>query len=109
MAVDRASLATEPFASPSLDLIGVVTKISMMEYVVRFRVSDARKAAILSSFTTGLRHGCGLLMVQGSPLADEEPDAPGKIGESGSPGADSRRPRRRHSGGRGAGGDQGLL
>jgi hypothetical protein len=38
-------------------LIGVVTKISMMEYVVQFRVSDARKAAILSSFTTGLRMG----------------------------------------------------
>ena len=38
-------------------LIGVVTKISMMEYVVQFKVSDARTAAVLASFTTGLRMG----------------------------------------------------
>jgi hypothetical protein len=35
----------------------VVTKIGMMEYVVQFRVTHGRKAAILSSFTTGLRMG----------------------------------------------------
>ena len=38
-------------------LIGVVTKISMMEYVVQVRVTDARKDATLASFTTGLRMG----------------------------------------------------
>jgi Protein of unknown function (DUF2380) len=38
-------------------LIGIVTKISMMEYVVQFRVSDVRKAAIISNLTTGLRMG----------------------------------------------------
>jgi len=38
-------------------LIGVVTKISMTEYVVRFRVSDARNGALVSSFTTNLRLG----------------------------------------------------
>jgi len=38
-------------------LIGVVTKISMMEYVVQFKVSDARTGAVISSFTTGLRMG----------------------------------------------------
>jgi hypothetical protein len=29
----------------------------MMEYVVQFRVSDVRKAAIISNLTTGLRMG----------------------------------------------------
>jgi Protein of unknown function (DUF2380) len=38
-------------------LIGVVTKISMTEYTVRFQVSDARKGVVISSFTTGLRMG----------------------------------------------------
>ena len=38
-------------------LIGVVTKISMTEYAVRFQVSDARKSAVISSFTTDLRMG----------------------------------------------------
>ena len=38
-------------------LIGVVTKISMAEYVVNFQVRDARKGAVISSFTTGLRMG----------------------------------------------------
>jgi hypothetical protein len=38
-------------------LIGVVTKISMMEYVVKFQVTDARKGELVSSFTTGLRMG----------------------------------------------------
>jgi hypothetical protein len=38
-------------------LIGVVTKISMTEYTVQFQVSDARKGAVISSFTTDLRMG----------------------------------------------------
>lgn len=38
-------------------LIGVVTKISMTEYTVRFQVSDARKGAVVSSFSTDLRMG----------------------------------------------------
>lgn len=38
-------------------LIGIVTKISMMEYVVQFKISDARTGAVISSFTTGLRMG----------------------------------------------------
>jgi len=38
-------------------LIGVVTKISMTEYVVRLQVSDARKRRVISSFATGLRMG----------------------------------------------------
>jgi hypothetical protein len=38
-------------------LIGVVTKISMTEYVVQMQVSDARKGAVISRFTTGLRMG----------------------------------------------------
>jgi hypothetical protein len=51
----EAAIAMKLGADQSL--IGVVTKISMMEYVVQFRVSDARKAATVSSFTTGLRMG----------------------------------------------------
>lgn len=38
-------------------LIGVVTKISMTEYVVQLQVRDARKGAVVSSYTTGLRMG----------------------------------------------------
>jgi hypothetical protein len=38
-------------------LIGVVTKISMTEYVVTLRVSDAGSGKLASSFTTGLRMG----------------------------------------------------
>jgi uncharacterized protein DUF2380 len=38
-------------------LIGVVTKISMMEYVVQFQVRDARKGAVISHFSTDLRMG----------------------------------------------------
>jgi hypothetical protein len=38
-------------------LIGVVTKISMAEYVVDFQVRDARTDAVVSRFTTGLRMG----------------------------------------------------
>ena len=38
-------------------LIGVVTKISMMEYVVRFQVRDARNGEVISDFATGLRMG----------------------------------------------------
>jgi len=38
-------------------LIGVVTKISMTEYVVQFQVSDARESAVISKFTTDLRMG----------------------------------------------------
>jgi len=38
-------------------LIGVVTKISMTEYTVRFQISDAPKGAVVSSFATDLRMG----------------------------------------------------
>jgi hypothetical protein len=38
-------------------LIGVVTKISMTEYVVRLQVRDAKKGDIISSFSTDLRMG----------------------------------------------------
>ena len=38
-------------------LVGVITKISMTEYVVRVQVSDAEKGEIVSSLTTDLRMG----------------------------------------------------
>jgi hypothetical protein len=38
-------------------LIGVVTKISMTEYIVRFQVSDAQNGQVISSFSTDLRMG----------------------------------------------------
>jgi opacity protein-like surface antigen len=38
-------------------LIGVVTKISMTEYVVQLQVSDAQKGTVISKFTTDLRMG----------------------------------------------------
>jgi hypothetical protein len=38
-------------------LLGVVTKISMTEYVVTLRFSDARNGQLVSSFTTDLRMG----------------------------------------------------
>ena len=38
-------------------LIGVVTKISMTEYVVQLQVRDAQNGAVISKFTTGLRMG----------------------------------------------------
>lgn len=38
-------------------LLGVVTKISMTEYTVRFQVRDARTGAVLSSLFTDLRIG----------------------------------------------------
>jgi hypothetical protein len=38
-------------------LLGVVTKISMTEYVVTLRLSDARSGKVVSSFTTDLRMG----------------------------------------------------
>jgi hypothetical protein len=38
-------------------LIGVVTKISMAEYVVDLQVRDARTGAVIGRFTTGLRMG----------------------------------------------------
>ena len=38
-------------------LLGLVTRISRTEYVVRFQVSDARKGEVISSFTTDLRMG----------------------------------------------------
>ncbi len=40
-------------------LIGVVTKISMTEYVVNIQVSDARSGKVVSRFTTDLRMGTG--------------------------------------------------
>lgn len=38
-------------------LIGVVTKLSMTEYVVQLQVSDARKSAVISKLSTDLRMG----------------------------------------------------
>jgi hypothetical protein len=38
-------------------LIGVVTKISMTEYVVQLQVRDARSGEVVSKFSTGLRMG----------------------------------------------------
>jgi hypothetical protein len=38
-------------------LIGVVTKISMTEYVVQFQVRDARNGEVVGKFSTGLRMG----------------------------------------------------
>lgn len=38
-------------------LIGVVTKISMTEYIVRFQISDAQNGQVISSFSTDLRMG----------------------------------------------------
>lgn len=40
-------------------LFGLVTKISMTEYIVRFQVSDARTGEVVSNFTTDLRMGTG--------------------------------------------------
>jgi hypothetical protein len=38
-------------------LIGVVTKISMMEYVVQLQLRDARSGDVVSKYSTGLRMG----------------------------------------------------
>jgi len=38
-------------------LIGVVTKISMTEYTVRFRVSNAQNGEMISTYSTDLRMG----------------------------------------------------
>ena len=38
-------------------LIGVVTKISMTEYTVRFRVSNAQNGELISTYSTDLRMG----------------------------------------------------
>jgi curli biogenesis system outer membrane secretion channel CsgG len=38
-------------------LIGVVTKISMTEYTVRLRISDAQKSELVASYSTDLRMG----------------------------------------------------
>jgi hypothetical protein len=38
-------------------LIGVVTKISMTEYVVQLQVRDARSGEVVSKYSTGLRMG----------------------------------------------------
>ena len=51
----EAAIALKLGADQSL--IGVVTKISMAEYVVDFQVRDARTGAVVSRFTTGLRMG----------------------------------------------------
>jgi len=51
----EASIAMKLDADQAL--IGVITKISMTEYVVRFQVSDARKGTVISSFRTDLRMG----------------------------------------------------
>jgi hypothetical protein len=47
------------------DMIGVITKISMTEYTVTVQVSDARKGAVIETFTTGLRIGAGYSWVRG--------------------------------------------
>lgn len=51
----EAAIATKLGADQAL--VGVVTKISMTEYVVRVQVRDARKGEIVSSLTTDLRMG----------------------------------------------------
>ena len=51
----EAAIAEELGADQAL--FGVVTKISMMEYVVKFQVTDAREGELVASFTTGLRMG----------------------------------------------------
>jgi hypothetical protein len=51
----EAAIALKLGADQSL--IGVVTKISMAEYVVDLQVRDARTGAVVSRFTTGLRMG----------------------------------------------------
>jgi hypothetical protein len=38
-------------------LIGIVTKISMTEYTVRFRVSNAQNGELISIYSTDLRMG----------------------------------------------------
>jgi Protein of unknown function (DUF2380) len=38
-------------------LIGVITRISMVEYNVRFQVRDARNGQVISTFSTDLRMG----------------------------------------------------
>jgi Protein of unknown function (DUF2380) len=38
-------------------LIGVVTKISMTEYTVRFRISNAQNGELISTYSTDLRMG----------------------------------------------------
>jgi hypothetical protein len=38
-------------------LLGVVTKISMTEYTVRFQISDARKGELITNLTSDLRIG----------------------------------------------------
>jgi hypothetical protein len=51
----EATIATQLGADQAL--IGVVTKISMMEYVVQLQVRDARSGEVVSKYSTGLRMG----------------------------------------------------
>jgi hypothetical protein len=51
----EAPIATQLGADQAL--IGVVTKISMMEYVVQLQVRDARSGEVVSKYSTGLRMG----------------------------------------------------
>jgi Protein of unknown function (DUF2380) len=51
----EAAIATKLGADQAL--LGVVTKISMTEYTVRFQISDARKGALLTNLTSDLRIG----------------------------------------------------
>jgi hypothetical protein len=46
-------------------MLGVVTRISMTEYVVDVRVSDAQDGELVSSFTTDLRMGTADSWVRG--------------------------------------------
>jgi hypothetical protein len=41
------------------DMIGVVTKMSMIEYSVTVQISDARTGSVIETFTTSLRMGAG--------------------------------------------------
>jgi uncharacterized protein DUF2380 len=47
------------------DMVGVVTKISMTEYIVTVQVSDVRNGADVKSFTTGLRIGADYSWARG--------------------------------------------
>ena len=48
------------------DMIGVVTRISQIEYTVTVQVSDARKGTAIKTFTTGLRIGAGSSWARGT-------------------------------------------
>jgi hypothetical protein len=55
-------------------LIGVVTKISITEYTVRFRVSNAQNGELISTYSTDLRMSADYSWSRGS-LADAKSNA----------------------------------